>query len=165
MKEARSWYNELTEMGMNTMLIGIILGHRLSDDGTGSSRLYSRLDSALLVETRFHPDRWIVSGGMANPKAGISEAAVMRDYLLAHGISEDRILVEDQSRSTRENARFALEIARRCSADSLLLITSSDHLTRWVLNPIRLFAKEIGSSPISLMAFTECSSAIKTQKR
>lgn len=139
---------------MKTMVIGVILGHRLSDDGTGSPILISRLETALFAEEKIHPDRWIVSGGTANPQAGIPEAAVMRDYLVAHGIPTDRILLEDQSRNTKENARYSIRLALKYPVGSLLLITSPEHLTRWYLNPMKLFAKEIGLRPISLMVFS-----------
>ena len=46
--------------------------------------------------------------GGQGPDEWISEAQAMHDYLVAHGISSERILQEDQSTSTYENLSFAI---------------------------------------------------------
>lgn len=54
----------------------------------------------------------IVSGGQG-PDEIVSEAIVMRDYLVSHGIDPSRILLEDESLSTEDNFRFSKRIIDR----------------------------------------------------
>ena len=83
----------------NTTLI--ILGCKVKD-GQPSQMLKRRLDTAYdyLIE---NPDvKVIVSGGKGTDEI-ISEAQCMHDYLTKKGISENRIIIESASTSTREN--------------------------------------------------------------
>lgn len=138
------------------MKIAVVLGNRLNDDGTISAVLKSRLDLAWNVWTDFCPDKMILSGGIANPKTGHSEASQMYRYLVDKGVPKDILLLEDRSVSTWQNAKFSVQIAKGFHADILMVVTSSDHLTRWYLNPIKLFTKEIGDADIRLMTYTAC---------
>jgi uncharacterized SAM-binding protein YcdF (DUF218 family) len=53
----------------------------------------------------------------------------MRDFLVANGVPPEAIFLEDQSRSTRENALFSLPIVRRLPGRKVLL-TSDFHMYR-----------------------------------
>ena len=50
----------------------------------------------------------VLSGGKGQGE-NISEARAMYDYLTAHGIEGDRLIIEDQSVNTKENLSFSLE--------------------------------------------------------
>ena len=91
----------------------IVLGCGIRPDGTPSPILRGRLDRAL----RFAAEQeaaggaspvFVVSGGQG-PDEVRSEAASMRDYLLAQGIPPQRIILEDRSADTAENMRFSKE--------------------------------------------------------
>lgn len=125
------------------MLVAVILGNRLNDDGSMSEILQKRLAATLKLNELFAPSNIIVSGGVANTKAAISEAQVMREYLVSHGVDSDKIVVEDKSMTTKENAEFSVPIAAKLGATEILLCTSTDHMGRKFLNPIRLFSKEL----------------------
>ena len=125
------------------MLVAVILGNRLNDDGSMSDILKKRLAATLRLNELFAPSKIIVSGGVANPKAGISEAEVMRDYLISQGVDSDKIVVEDKSMTTKQNAEFSVPIAAKLGATEILLCTSTEHMGRKFLNPIRLFSKEL----------------------
>lgn len=73
----------------------------------------------------------VVSGGQGQDEAR-SEAAVMRDYLVSHGIDEDRVLVEDESQSTAENFRFSKRIIdEKLGEDaSVVFVTTRFHVFR-----------------------------------
>ena len=138
------------------MLVAVILGNRLNDDGSYTDIMESRLKSALKLNALFCPDYIIVSGGVANAKAGVSEAQVMRNYLVAHGIPSDKILLEDQSLTTKQNAEFSVPLCTQLGATELLLCTSLEHMSRGFLNPIKLFQKELAKHPsIKLSVFSE----------
>ncbi|WP_433871923.1 YdcF family protein [Saccharopolyspora sp. CA-218241] len=76
-------------------------------------------------------DPVLVTSGGQGPGEDLPEARAMADYLIAAGVPEDRILVEDQSRSTEENLRFSSELMReRKSRYRCLVVTNSFHVMR-----------------------------------
>ena len=79
----------------------VIFGCQVKPDGP-SILLRDRLDTALAY-LEDHPNtRIVVSGGKGDDEHQ-SEAQCMYDYLTAHGVSWNRILMEDQSRNTHQN--------------------------------------------------------------
>lgn len=125
------------------MLVAVILGNRLKDDGTMSDIMRKRLSAAIRLNELFSPDKIILSGGIANHKAGVSEAQVMRDYLVNNGIDYDKLVLEDKSLSTKQNAEYSIPIAAKLGATEILICSSTEHMGREFLNPTRLFAKEL----------------------
>lgn len=70
----------------------------------------------------------IVCGG---PVMGLpAEAFVMKRYLCDLGVLPDRIITEDRSRDTGENARYAAEIMKRKGFSRPLVVTSYWHCRR-----------------------------------
>ena len=138
------------------MLVAIILGNRLNDDGSMSEILKKRLEATLRLNKAFSPSKIIVSGGVANPKAGLSEAQVMRDYLVEQGVESDKIVLEDNSMTTKQNAEFSVPIAAQLNATEIILCTSTEHMGRKFLNPIRLFSNQLQKfSEINLRVYSE----------
>lgn len=79
----------------------LVLGHDLSANGTPSDELLSRLGASLEYSNR-HPDaRLVVSGGL--PKGGVSQAQVMAGWLVAKGVPQSSITLEDASTDTVDN--------------------------------------------------------------
>lgn len=79
------------------------------------------------------PDIPIVVTGSQGPGEDISEARCMADWLIARGISEDRILLEDQADNTEENIRFSQELLADKGidlTDNIAVVTSDYHLYR-----------------------------------
>lgn len=90
-----------------------------------------RLDKAVEYLEK-HPDALaVVSGGQSYDEA-VSEASVMRRYLVSHGVDEARIIVEDRSESTEENFLFSKQlIDERLGADkSIAFVTTRFHVFR-----------------------------------
>lgn len=121
----------------------VVLGNRMKDDGNLSDAAIRRMETALKAYDLFKPDFIILSGGLANPVAGITEAAAMKDYLFHQGVNPDRMLVEEDSVSTLQNARYTVALARAKGINELVVITSPEHMARGWLNPIKLFSSEI----------------------
>lgn len=66
--------------------------------------LASRLNRGKRVLERFEQQRPVlVTSGGQGPDEPVAEAVAMADYLTDEGVPPDRILVEDQSRTTEEN--------------------------------------------------------------
>ena len=72
-----------------------------------------------------------VVGGDTNPVPGLpSDARRVEALLVAWGVPADRILVEERSRNTRENAIEAARIVADQQLTTLLLVTSAWHMPR-----------------------------------
>lgn len=73
----------------------------------------------------------LLSGGSVDPRIHQAvEARVLSRQLQAWGIDGARIVIEDQSRNTRENAVYSARIVRARGWKRLLLVTSAFHMER-----------------------------------
>lgn len=110
----------------------IVLGCQVHPWGP-SVLLQDRLDTAIdYLDDHPEVETIIVSGGKGNDEHA-SEASVMRDYLVAAGIPEGQILVEDVSRNTHQNMIYSWQMMREREldpADGVLVVSNGFHLTR-----------------------------------
>lgn len=72
----------------------------------------------------------ILSGGRTDPRDRVIEARALRDQLVSLGIDPARLVVEERSRNTRENAVETLRLAERRGLGKLLVVTSAFHVER-----------------------------------
>ena len=121
------------------MEILVVLGNRLNDDGSPTEIMLGRLSKTLEVEKGF--DKIICCGGMANPNAGITEADMMANYLIEKGVIADKIIKEDKSTTTKENAIYSKDIIAALGEKSITLLSSRNHIYRCYLNPKCLFRR------------------------
>ena len=89
----------------------IILGCQIKKDGTLTNLLKARVDRAIefakmQMENTSKDIVFVPSGGKGADEI-ISEAEAMRNYLLAQGVSSEKILIDDKSVSTYENIKFS----------------------------------------------------------
>ena len=70
------------------------------------------------------------SGPVSASRAEVVEARALKDQLVAWGIAEGRVLVEDKSRNTYENAVESASIVRARGWKSVLVVTSAFHMPR-----------------------------------
>lgn len=105
----------------------LILGAQWKTTGP-SYVLQKRLDEAIIY-LKANPDvKVIVSGGQGSNEP-ISEAAGMHSYLVAAGIAEERIYMEDKSTSTYENLVFSGNLLDK-ENDKVVLVTNNFHMFR-----------------------------------
>ncbi len=78
-----------------------------------------------------HPgSRCIVSGGQGDGEL-VTEASVMKDYLVGMGIDPSRIMEEDQSSSTEENMEFSAVLLRETGwGNTVAVVTDEYHQYR-----------------------------------
>ena len=82
---------------------------------------------------RYPHARILFSGGNANiVRDSPSEAEIAVPLIESLGVSRDRILIEDRSRNTAENAAFSKAIADPKPGERWLLVTSAFHMPRAV---------------------------------
>lgn len=82
-----------------------------------------------------HPEaRLVFSGGsgrLRNTVLGQPDIpSVAVEFLMSLGIDTDRIIWEDQSRNTAENARFSYKVGAPASGETWVLVTSAFHMGR-----------------------------------
>ena len=107
----------------------IVLGAQWKTNGP-SYVLQKRLDTALEY-LRENPDTKVIVSGGQGDNEHISEAQGMYDYLLAAGIDEERIFMEDQSTNTYENLVFSSALLDK-ENDRVVLVTNNFHVFRAV---------------------------------
>lgn len=98
---------------------------------TPSRALRARLDAAAAYLAE-HEDAYVVVSGGQGPQEDITEAEAMAEYLISHGIEEDRILREEAATSTYENFKNSRElIEQRSGSDAkAAFVTSEYHIFR-----------------------------------
>jgi uncharacterized SAM-binding protein YcdF (DUF218 family) len=104
----------------------------LSGTGAPGPGTMDRMVTAARLQRRLNIPI-ILSGGKVHP-TGASSARMARRFLIDLGISKKKIILEDQSRDTYENALFSKKICRQNGFKSPLLVTSGYHLKRAVLS-------------------------------
>lgn len=135
------------------MLVAVVLGNRMNDDGTPSQLMLKRMQLTQEMYQKLHPDKIILSGGLANPKAGITEAQFMRSYLIEQGLPQEVLIEENNSLTTKQNAQFSVPMAQQMGADSIVVVTSAEHMSRSFLNPLKLFQKQLSKTNVRLCGF------------
>lgn len=108
--------------------VALVLGSKVELTGVPSLRLKARLDKTLeLYQAGYFP--WIiVSGGLG--KEGFDEALVMRNYLTAHGIPQDKVIMDNQGNTTFDSAMNTRRILREKNLKSVFVISQYFHLPR-----------------------------------
>ncbi len=94
----------------------------------------SRLTSALGIYKSGKARKLIISGGSGNPWIKEQkEAIVLKKYLVERlGFPEDEILIEPNSKNTKENAIFTKQLLADLGENnpSCILVTSASHMPR-----------------------------------
>ena len=114
----------------------VVLGFQLNPDGSMREELIERLNVALACAEQY-PQALIVctGGGTAAENESATEAGRMADYLAGHGVAPERIVVEDRSQTTAQNAIFTCEILAEQypQVHTLAIISSDYHIATGVL--------------------------------
>lgn len=137
------------------MLIAVVLGYWLNDDGTRNPLLDKRLELAIDFINEYKPYKVILSGGVANKKAGVAEASLMYDYLINRGVDKNLLIKEDKSNSTKENAINSVAIAKSLGVTTLAIVTTYDHYLYKRINVVKFFGEEVNDDKIRMLLYTD----------
>ena len=89
--------------------------------------------AALIDLSRRYPDAKLVfTGGSANRTGKLTEADIVRAYLAQLGITSSRIIYEDRSRNTYENAVFSKRLLEPSPTEVWVLVTQAISMPRAV---------------------------------
>ena len=114
----------------------VVLGFQLAPDGSMREELIQRLTVALRC-AELYPRALIVctGGGTAAEDETATEAGRMADWLIENGIDPERVIVEDKSLTTAQNAIFTLNIleADYPQVKELVIVSSDYHIATGTL--------------------------------
>ncbi len=109
----------------------VVLGFQLNPDGSMKDELIERLCVAVDSAVKY-PNAYIVctGGGTAAENGSATEAGEMAKFLITCGIDSSRIIVEDNSITTAQNAIFTYDILTSLypSVKKLAIISSDYHI-------------------------------------
>lgn len=93
-----------------------------------------RLTESAALALQFPEAQVVFSGGSGRLKDALNIdpnlPSVAQDFLSSFGISGERVIWEDQSRNTAENARYSYSLVNPRPEDQWVLVTSSFHMGR-----------------------------------
>lgn len=110
--------------------------------GSYDTQIHSYLSTILLEEdtepmaavpdlARRYPRAQIIFSGGTDPSdPAVNEAAIVKRYFISFGIDPNRIMIEDKSMTTSENARFTARLIHPKPEQRWLLVSSAYHLPR-----------------------------------
>ena len=116
----------------------VVLGGAISPDVSAArnevalNEAAERLTVVADLARRFPKARILYSGGNGELIGDEREAPFALRLLETFGIAPERILLEDRSRNTIENAVYSKEVARPKPGERWLLVTSAYHMPRAV---------------------------------
>ncbi len=100
----------------------------LSGTGAPSEEMWTRVTTAARLQKKLGVPVIVSAGKVFRRNA--AEAPVVKRVLVDLGVPADRIVLEDRSRDTRENAAYTAEIAGRAGYRNPVLVTSAYHMRR-----------------------------------
>jgi uncharacterized SAM-binding protein YcdF (DUF218 family) len=117
----------------------IVLGGAIDTDVSAAHGIVAlnnnaaRMTEALALARRYPSAKLLFTGGSADivgPK--VLEAVYAKRFFLAQGLAPERLLIEDRSRNTWENASNSLSVVQPKPEENWLLVTSAYHMPRSV---------------------------------
>ena len=102
----------------------------LSGRGVPSGEMYPRIVTAVRLQRKLDLPV-IVSGGRLREEDA-PEALIVKRFLVDLGVAESRVIMEERSRDTFENAAFTKAICDRMGFTRPILLTSAYHMGRSV---------------------------------
>ena len=107
----------------------VVLGFQLNPDGSMKDELVERLKVAKACAEKY-PHAFVVctGGGTAAENPEATEAGRMAEWLIENGVGEQRVIVENHSLTTAQNAIYTFQIlAEQYPQVTQLAIISSDY--------------------------------------
>ena len=108
--------------------LAVVLGNKVETNGQPSPRLAARLDSALELWRRGLCGRILVSGGVG--VEGFDEAAVMKSYLVAHGVPHAVVVTDSTGYDTYRTAFATAKYMTQNGLRTATIVTQFFHVTR-----------------------------------
>lgn len=104
--------------------------------------MIERLFVAAIIQKKFNIDL-IASGGVVINN--LSEAELYKNYLVSLGVESNKIILENNSKNTFENAKYSSEIIKENGYSDICLVTSTSHINRskWSFKQFNMNVKAV----------------------
>ena len=136
----------------------VVLGFQLNPDGSMKDELIERLN-VVLNSAEKYPNALIVctGGGTASGNPDATEAGRMAEWLIEKGVDENRVIVEDQSLTTAQNAIYSCRILieKYPQVNQLAIISSDYHIATGTLlfdAESILLSEDSGEKPLTIVS-------------
>jgi|GEM_PF-2592695 len=126
----------------------IVLGHSIDTNKQPSPWLELRLEAALDLYKQGLARAIIVSGGQG-PTDPVSVAYVMANWLVARGVADSSIILEDAARNTYQNFKYSYQLAEYFALETIIIATNDFHVFR-AMHTARIFFDNVSaySAPV-----------------
>ena len=113
----------------------IVLGYQLNPDGSMKEELLGRLKTALAAAEGYPQCRILCTGCVtASKNPEVTEADAMAQWLTEQGIPESRLIVENQSMTTGQNAFLSDRLlSEQCPETTQIALITSDYHIPWAV--------------------------------
>ena len=124
--------SQLEHYDVGVILTGVVQTKLEPRDRVYFSKGADRVTHTMQLYKQKYIDRILISGGSGELIGEkIPEAQLIREFLLLAGVPDSVIIVEDQSRNTKENAVNTIALVKKQFPEArLLIVTSAFHLRR-----------------------------------
>ncbi|HEV8410448.1 MAG TPA: YdcF family protein [Gemmatimonadaceae bacterium] len=109
--------------------------------GKPSPVLRVRLDHALALWQRGLASRMLLTGGTGSGDSA-SEAAVGRVYMIAHGVPDTAILLENEGRTSAQSLRSAVDLLHTRGLGTAIVVSDPFHMLR-----LEILGRRYGMDP------------------
>lgn len=134
----------------------VVLGAS-SWNGQVSPVFRERINHGIWLYENGYADYIIFTGGYGEGSS-VSESGAAKIYALSQGVPEDVIFIEEKSRITEENMKYAKEIMDEHSWETVILVSDPLHMRRAMT-----IARDYGLSALSSPTPTSMYRSLKTQ--
>ncbi len=110
-----------------------VMGHQLLPDGRMDAEMQKRCEIGLSMVEKY-PNAFlaVTGGGTASANNEVTEAETMAEWFLRQGVSPDRMIVENRSMTTGQNARntCAILTEQYPQVKEIAVVSSSYHIAQ-----------------------------------
>lgn len=121
------------DLPQDDTLVLVVLGYQLNPDGSMQDELRARLKVAKRCAEQY-PNAYVLctGGGTASSAPYITEGDRMGQWLTENGLDPERLIIENHSHTTAENAENSIDILRKKYPQiQTAAIISSDYHIPW----------------------------------
>jgi len=119
----------------------LVLGNSVFPDGTLSPRLRGRVERGMELYKSGLVPKIVVSGGLG--KEGHYEGTAMAAWLMAHGVPEQDVVIDNEGINTAASAKNFAAISKKNDFQSVIVVSQFFHVSR-----CRLALKQVGVEQI-----------------
>jgi uncharacterized SAM-binding protein YcdF (DUF218 family) len=124
--------------------------HDILGTGSPSGMTISRMLAAAKLQMK--KDIPIIVSHGKDLKSNLSKGSIIGRYLVEFGIPLNKIILEEKSQNTYENAKYSIELCIQNDFRAPILVTSAYHMKRSILS-FNKFQKKVAPYPAHFLSW------------